>query len=90
MPIEKALKMTLNEVLIMQLGNQRKYEQQMHGVRLIMWEMRIKHLKKGKTIQPSDIFKLSFDDDSSTPKRMSKQEFLNLIKKSATDGKAKN
>lgn len=83
MTIQQAMKLTLNEIIIMQLGKNREYEKQMHGVRLMMWEIRTKHLKKGKTIQPSDIFKLSFDTESAKPERMTKDRFLELIKKSS-------
>lgn len=82
MPVQDAMKLTLNEIIIMQLGKSREYEKQMHGVRLIMWEIRTKHLKKGKTIEPSDIFKLSFDPETEKPERMTKERFLELIKKS--------
>ena len=80
MPIHDAMKLTLNEIIIMQLGKTRDYEKQMHGVRLMMWEIRTKYLKKGKTIQPSDIFKLSFDKETQH-ERMTKERFQELIKK---------
>lgn len=78
MSIEQAYKLTLNEVMIMQLGKSREYEKHMQGVRLIMWEIRTKYIKKGRTIAPQDIFKLSIDtEENEKPKRMSKEEFLN-------------
>jgi hypothetical protein len=80
MSIQQAMKMTFNEIIIMQLGKTRQYEKQMHGIRLIMWEIRTKYLKKGKIIQPSDIFKLSSDIEVK-PERMTKEKFQELIKK---------
>jgi hypothetical protein len=85
MPIKEAMKLTLNEIIIMQMGKGREYEKQMHSIRLIMWEIRTKHLKKGKTITPEDIFKLSTDKEK-TPDRMTKEQFLELIER----GKTKN
>lgn len=84
-PLHKAERMTLNEIIIMQLGKNREYEKQLHQTRLIMWEIRTKHLKKGKTIGPEDIFKLSTDTDIK-PDRMTKEQFLELIER----GKNKN
>ncbi|TVR41544.1 MAG: hypothetical protein EA392_01535 [Cryomorphaceae bacterium] len=80
MPIQDAMKLTLNEIVIMQLGQIRKREERLHSTRLLMWEIRTKHLKPGKTITPDDIFKLSGDAEKK-PERMTKEKFLQLIKK---------
>ncbi|TVR41898.1 MAG: hypothetical protein EA392_00945 [Cryomorphaceae bacterium] len=74
------MKLTLNEIMIMQLGNIRQQEMQLHSTRLIMWEIRSKYLKRGKTIRPEDVFKLSFDA-AKPPERLTKDRFLELIKK---------
>jgi len=83
MPIVDAMKLTLNEIIIMQLGKECDHEKRLEGIRMIMWEIRTKYLQKGKIIQPSDIFKLSFDPESEKPERMTKEMFLELIKKSS-------
>lgn len=61
--------------MIMRLGKIRDNEKLLHGVRLIMWEIRSKYLKKGKSIEPKDVFKLP-GDEPDKPKLMTKEEFL--------------
>jgi hypothetical protein len=80
MPLEQGMKLTLNELIIMQLGKNREHERVMHNTRLIMWEIRTKYLAKGKSITPADIFKLS-NDPQTKPERMTKEKFLELIER---------
>jgi len=64
--MEQAGRLTLNEILIMHLAEQRRREDQLSNTRLVMWEIRTKHLRKGKRITPKDIFSLPSEKQAVT------------------------
>jgi len=76
LPIAEADKLTLNEIIIMNLGVQRQRAEAMKNTRLIMWEIRTKYLKKGKHIKPEDIFKMP--GEKTVQKILTKEEYLKL------------
>lgn len=53
--------MTLNEYLCYSEGIAKEKEFQLHNTRLIMWSIMQPHLRKGKTLKPTDLMQLSMD-----------------------------
>ena len=55
---------------------------QLHNTRLMMWATMQPHLKKGKSLNPTDIMELSFDKHRKELKpNVSKEEFIRKSKK---------
>jgi len=75
MTYTEMMQLTFSELMIRQLGQHRKDEKFLHGVRLGMWATLKPHMRKGKEIEPSDLIKLSFDK-APEQNQMTKTDFM--------------